>query len=213
MNIFLGILLIISPGAAIFLIAIFFNALHQKLKKNESKTADVFEEFPHSKLSQDTCEINFRPDSIGSIKEQEFLNFFHHRVYDSVPLMTEHEFSNYKILYSAATSLNLKVFVKVRLLDLIDVDKISIVDEKSQNSFRRLIWAKHVDFVLWEPQRNQVLCVIELDDKTHDKPNRKVRDSFVEKVLTDAGYTYLHYFTFYETAMYYRLKHLLSITF
>lgn len=46
---------------------------------------------------------------------------------------------------------------------------------------------KHVDFVLVGVDDAQVKLVIELDDKTHLKPQRRDRDALVDEILTAAG--------------------------
>ena len=46
---------------------------------------------------------------------------------------------------------------------------------------------KHVDFVLCDPQTLTPIAGIELDDKSHEREDRKQRDDFVEGVFTAAG--------------------------
>lgn len=126
--------------------------------------------------------------------------------YEKRPILTPHEAVNYKRLYAAAAPLGLEVFTKVGLLDLLS----PTVDQYSPlfNYFKRIIWAKHVDFVVWSPQAEAVVCIIELDDSSHERPDRQDRDKFLEMILTKAGYTYLHYFTIQQEKMYYKLRNL-----
>jgi hypothetical protein len=130
--------------------------------------------------------------------------------YKKAPILTQHEVENYKRLYQAATPLNLEVFTKVRMLDLLD----PIVDESSQlfKYFKKIIWAKHVDFVIWSPHTESVICIVELDDFSHERDDRKARDEFVETMLKKAGYIYLHYPTIYQNKMYYKLLNLTQST-
>ena len=90
--------------------------------------------------------------------------------YEKRPILTPHEAVNYKRLYAAAAPLGLEVFTKVGLLDLLSptVDQYSPLS----NYFKRIIWAKHVDFVVWSPQAEAVVCIIELDDSSHERPDR-----------------------------------------
>lgn len=53
------------------------------------------------------------------------------------------------------------------------------------------IQSKHVDFVLCNTEL-KAQHVIELDDATHDRPDRIERDRFVDSALEMAGYNVLH---------------------
>jgi hypothetical protein len=54
------------------------------------------------------------------------------------------------------------------------------------------IQAKCVDFVLCEAHDFAPRLVIELDDRSHDRPDRRERDAFVDEVLASAGIPILH---------------------
>ena len=51
---------------------------------------------------------------------------------------------------------------------------------------------KCVDFVICDKETMQTLLVIELDDKSHSRRERKTRDAFVDKTLQSAGIPILH---------------------
>lgn len=51
----------------------------------------------------------------------------------------------------------------------------------------RKIRQKRLDFVLAYPKTFRIAAVIELDDKSHDLPERKKRDRFVERAFDAAG--------------------------
>ena len=55
-----------------------------------------------------------------------------------------------------------------------------------------LIMAKHVDFVLVNPSTLAPVLVIELDDATHERADRRVRDAQVDRILGSAGLPILH---------------------
>ncbi len=75
------------------------------------------------------------------------------------------------------------VFPKMRLADVLTVRKGT---QNWQRHFNR-ISAKHVDFVVCDRQTFQPLLVIELDDSSHDRPDRQDRDVFVRDALEGAG--------------------------
>ena len=51
----------------------------------------------------------------------------------------------------------------------------------------RKIRQKKLDFVLAYPKTFRIAAVIELDDKTHELPERKKRDQFIEQAFDAAG--------------------------
>jgi len=52
---------------------------------------------------------------------------------------------------------------------------------------RNRIDRKHVDFVLAAMETLRPVCGIELDDRSHERPDRRERDRFVEAVFAAAG--------------------------
>ena len=71
---------------------------------------------------------------------------------------------------------------KVRLCDLIDC---------AADARRRGYWAKiaqkHLDFVLADADTTEILLAIELDDRSHERAERRQRDAFLDEALTVAG--------------------------
>jgi hypothetical protein len=71
---------------------------------------------------------------------------------------------------------------KVRLADLITCE------ETAWNSgFGHMIARHHLDFVLCDHRSTGIRLAIELDDRSHDRANRKQRDVFVNRALAAAG--------------------------
>ena len=79
------------------------------------------------------------------------------------------------------------VFAKVRLADLVRVQASGREFWQRFNS----ISAKHVDFVLCDAQLAPIVA-IELDDGSHDEPERLARDQFVDSVLESAALPIVH---------------------
>jgi len=105
--------------------------------------------------------------------------------------LTDAERNFYFILKPIADNNNLIIFSKVRLLDLFYVPKYD------QSSRGRII-QKHVDFVLCEPEHINPVCAIELDDSSHEKESRQVRDDFVNEVFNSADLPLLRIKTAYN---------------
>ncbi len=97
-------------------------------------------------------------------------------------LVTKAELRFYKSLVKAAQD-EFEVFAMVRIADLLRVD------EKVTNRRKWLnrILAKHIDFVLCDPGSLEPRICIELDDSSHQRPDRQQRDEFVDRAFESAG--------------------------
>lgn len=78
---------------------------------------------------------------------------------------------------------NTRVFCQVPLINLLYIPRGTPERQKWHNKYDR----KTVDFVLCSADKLQPLLVIELDDKSHQRPDRIERDRFVEQALEAAG--------------------------
>ena len=77
-----------------------------------------------------------------------------------------------------------RVYGKVRLADVLSVLK-GLPKSEQQRAFNR-VSQKHLDFVLCHPHDLSIFCVVELDDKTHGRRDRRDRDAFFERALEAA---------------------------
>lgn len=102
-------------------------------------------------------------------------------------LLTKAERSFYLVLLQTVGD-RYRVFAKVRLLDLLWLPR----GTANPQSFRNRVQSKHVDFVLCTPDDLAPAVVIELDDASHESPERVERDSFVDQALAAAGLPILH---------------------
>ncbi len=92
-------------------------------------------------------------------------------------LMTPAEQSFFDVLEPLVRS-SCRVSSNVRLLDLFHIRPGS----GQQSAFNK-ISRKHVDFVLTEHGSSRILCAIELDDSSHNRPDRIERDAFVNELF------------------------------
>lgn len=119
-------------------------------------------------------------DKIASLKE-DFKQFPYEK---QGRLLTPAERSFFGVLEQAVGE-SYRIFVKIRLGDLFRV-KAGMDPKDKLRAFNK-ISAKHIDFVICEPDSVEVLAAIELDDKSHDRPKRKIRDEFVNQVFEGSG--------------------------
>src|SRR3989344_8517532 len=96
--------------------------------------------------------------------------------------MTRAEHECYDALISAVGDEYL-IFAQVHLPTLVDN---KVVGQNWRGALRH-ISEKSVDFVLCDKAYISPKLAIELDDKTHERPERQSRDHEVERILQDAG--------------------------
>ena len=111
--------------------------------------------------------------------------------YVAKALLTPREEQFYKNLKRAADRLGLSVLAKVRMADLVQPTADINRHKKKYYKYFGKIKAKHVDFVLCDPQTLAVRLLIELDDSTHNTKQGIERDEFVEQVYRATGYKLL----------------------
>jgi hypothetical protein len=96
-------------------------------------------------------------------------------------LVTKNEMRFYSALRRAVGA-QFTVALKVRLADI-----ITCQGEAWSMGYGRLIAQKHIDFVLCEPATLRVILALEVDDRSHARPERRLRDLFVDRALGAAG--------------------------
>ncbi len=96
------------------------------------------------------------------------------------------ELSFFQVL-RVATSDRFHICSKVRISDL-----LYVVDRRKNISHANRIDRKHVDFVLCTPNSMVPRLVIELDDSTHQRKDRKARDLLVDRAFAVAELPILH---------------------
>ena len=126
-----------------------------------------------------------------------FLMWYFNRVrYEKNKIMTAGELRFYKVLKYAVRN-KYDVLAQVRLANVVKIQDKYFIWKKFN-----LLGAKCVDFVLIDWQTGETKLVIELDDRSHERPDRIRRDKFVDSVLKESGVPILHhkYQARYETS-------------
>jgi hypothetical protein len=98
------------------------------------------------------------------------------------------ELSFYGVLRTVVDS-RATISAKVGLNDLFYVKR---EDPSRYRIYTNKIDRKHVDFLLCDPVTMRPIVGIELDDKSHERTDRKERDAFVDQVFQAAQLPLLH---------------------
>jgi hypothetical protein len=101
-------------------------------------------------------------------------------------LLTAAELKFYHVL-KPVTAQQYDISCKVRLGDI-----INCTDYYWHKGYGPKISSKHIDFVLYDPNTSEIILCIELDDKSHNRPDRIKRDKFVNNALSAANVPILH---------------------
>ncbi len=115
-------------------------------------------------------------------------SYINYRIRDNLLSNAEHSF--FLVLKQALID-DYEIFTKVRIADVLTPE--STLSKKDWNKAFYKISSKHFDYVLCDKDSLLVVAVIELDDKSHNQPNVKKRDAFVEKACLSAGLKLLRF--------------------
>lgn len=113
-------------------------------------------------------------------------NLYHYKARNYLISRAEHKF--FDVLIESIGD-RYYVFPQVHLPTFLDH---KIVGQNWKGAFRH-IDEKSVDFVLCDKAYIKPLLAIELDDKTHERDDRKKRDIEVENILKEAGLPLLRF--------------------
>ncbi len=105
-------------------------------------------------------------------------------------LMTPTELGFYGLLRTAFPAL--QVAPQVAISALVDAAKTPN-DPSAAHRVRGKVSQKRLDFVVFEPATARVVCVIELDDHTHDRAARAQSDRERDAILTSVGLRVLRF--------------------
>jgi hypothetical protein len=94
-------------------------------------------------------------------------------------LLTPAELRFYRVLLQALPN-GMTAFVKVRLMDIVNVP------DKAWREYGAPASGMHLDFVLADTATAEVRLVIELDDRSHLRPEVRERDRFKDDALASA---------------------------
>lgn len=108
--------------------------------------------------------------------------------YHRVNLLTNAEWRFYQNLKRITDSFGYGILAKIRLADLISVN--SGLSNSEWAKYFGKIKSKHIDFAIHKDMN--IICLIELDDYTHQRRDRQERDEFVDTVLRQNGYAIIH---------------------
>jgi hypothetical protein len=128
--------------------------------------------------------IGITPKKPSIPYEDDPADFFPYRVRDDFLSPAEHSF--YLVLKQMMGEY-FTICPKVSLADIFFVYR----PNENMSAYNR-INRKHVDFLICEPNTMRPRFAIELDDRSHQRPEREARDDFVDGVFEEARLALVH---------------------
>lgn len=119
-------------------------------------------------------------------KEKVSKSLYNYKKKDFLMSRAEHEF--FDILIELLTD-KYYVFPQIHLSTILDN---KVVGQNWKGAFRH-IDEKSVDFVICDKAYIKPILAIELDDRTHEREDRKGRDGEVERILNESGLSLLRF--------------------
>ncbi len=110
--------------------------------------------------------------------------------YEKAALFTAAERAFFGVLNQAVGESG-RIMGKIRLADVIQVKRG--LNASARQTAQNQIQSKHLDFVVCDPADLSVQFAVELDDSSHRRAQRQIRDAFVEKALAAAGVPLLRF--------------------
>lgn len=96
-------------------------------------------------------------------------------------LLSRGELVFFRVLRRAVAN-RYSISIKTRLADI-----IKCPDELWDTPHGRRLSQKHLDFILYDSWTSRIVTAIELDDRSHYRPERRIRDQFIEQALIAGG--------------------------
>ena len=121
---------------------------------------------------------------IAIIKLSSVFSFGKKRYVLAQGLFTKAELSFLRSLKKAVGG-DFAIYGKVRVADVINV-RSGLSRRAWQHAFN-FICAKHFDYVLCDRTTHNIVAVIELNDKSHDRLDRRRRDRLLSEICADIG--------------------------
>lgn len=97
--------------------------------------------------------------------------------------MTPNEIKFYKFLIKVVVALQEQYNLRLKIFAQVALNRIIDVNNKRYSELWENICDRSIDFVLYDENQEKIYCCIELNDETHNQPERIERDTLVKKAL------------------------------
>ena len=113
--------------------------------------------------------------------ELEYTIIPNYRVHEN--FMTKPEVKFYKFLIKVVVQLKKEYDINLTIFSQVALNRIIDVNNNRHSKLYENIRDRSIDFVLYDEATDKIYCCIELNDETHNKPERIKRDNLIKKAL------------------------------
>lgn len=124
--------------------------------------------------------------AINFTKKRNKSSGTYHNVYSKKSLMTDYERYFYNIFTELENELEVKIHPQVNLA--------SILNKENKHYYISELF-RNIDFGIFSHDYNELILLIEINDKSHNTRNRKRRDKKVEAILESAGVKLIKFYS------------------
>ena len=103
-------------------------------------------------------------------------------------LMTDYERYFYNVLRELELEFNIKIHPQINLA--------SIIKKETNNHYINELF-RNIDFAIFDENYDELLLLIEINDSTHNSLKRISRDKKVDKIVTNAGFKLIKFYSNY----------------
>ena len=128
-------------------------------------------------------------DSITRLINYNYNN--NYRYYDKNKFMTNYEKYFYDIFVELEKEYYIRIHPQVNLATII---------KKNSDSGKMLELFKNIDFGIFTRNYEELLLLIEINDKTHNIPKRIKRDKKVKEIVNEAGIKLITFYSNYPNS-------------
>ncbi len=122
-------------------------------------------------------------------------------MYKQKKFVTETEQYFYQILLEIEKEYDVKVQAQINLA--------SIIEKKIKHKYANELF-RNIDFGIFDKNLEHLLLAIEINDRTHLKKERKLRDEKVDNILKDANIKIIKFYTDKENKRIYVINRILK---
>ena len=122
-------------------------------------------------------------------------------MYKQKKFVTETEQYFYQILLEIEKEYDVKVQAQINLA--------SIIEKKIKHKYANELF-RNIDFCIFDKNLEHLLLAIEINDRTHLKKERKLRDEKVDNILKDANIKIIKFYTDKENKRIYVINRILK---
>ena len=122
-------------------------------------------------------------------------------MYKQKKFVTETEQYFYQILLEIEKEYDVKVQAQINLA--------SIIEKKIKHKYANELF-RNIDFGIFDKNLEHLLLAIEINDRTHLKKERKLRDEKVDNILKDANIKIIKFYTEKENKRIYVINRILK---